>query len=98
MFLFMFLEFLNNKGKYCVPCCIQKKKKHPTAYSSKYGTHTQSQITLDHNNLCHETVPFLLSFGWPVFQCIQNIAFEKLLIRHSHLYWVTGWAMLTIPE
>lgn len=51
-----------------------------------------------HNNLCHKTVPFLLSFGWPVFQCIQNIAFEKLLIRHSHLYWVTGWAMLTIPE
>ena len=63
----------------------------------KYPT-TYSQIILHHNILCHETVPFLLSFGWPVFQCIQNIAFEKLLVRHSHLYWVTGWAMLTIPE
>ena len=71
----------------------------PFGYSAaKYGTYTQSQIILHHNNLCHQTVPFLLSFGWPVFQCIQNIAFEKLLIRHSHLYWVTGWAMLTIPE
>lgn len=26
MFLLVFLEFLNNKGKYCVPCCIQMKK------------------------------------------------------------------------
>lgn len=85
------------KWKNSYKCCT--KKSTLLLYSSKYGTYyTKSQIILHYNNLCPETVPFLLSFGWPVFQCIQNIAFEKLLVRHSHLYWVTGWAMLTIPE
>ena len=42
--------------------------------------------------------PLLLCFGCSVFQCIQNIALEKLLIRHPHLNWVARWTVFTIPK
>ena len=84
------------KWKNSYQCCTEKST---LLLTQVYGTlYSIINNTCLHHNLCHETVPFLLSFGWPVLQCIQNIAFEKLLIRHSHLYWVTRWAMLTIPE
>ena len=84
------------KWKNSHKCCTEKSTPLLTQLNIWYIYSITNNISSQ--NLCHETVPFLLSFGWPVFQCIQNIAFEKLLIRHSHLYWVPGWAMFTIPE
>lgn len=44
-----------------------------------------------------EQIALLLGLRGSVFQCIQHIAFEQLLVRHSHLDRHAGWTMLAVP-
>ena len=48
--------------------------------------------------LCYCTIPFLLCFWSPVLQCIQNIAFKKFLVRHTHFDWVTRRTVFPVPD
>lgn len=42
--------------------------------------------------------PLLLCFGWSVFQSIEHIVLQKLLIRDTYFYGLPCRAMLTVPK
>jgi len=47
-------------------------------------------------SVCHHK-PFLLRFRWTMLQCIENVALEQLLIRHSYFDWHVCWTVFTVP-
>jgi len=41
--------------------------------------------------------PFLLSLRRTMLQCVEYVALEQLLIRHSDLDWHVCWTVFTVP-
>jgi len=60
------------------------------------------QYIQHHNHFCSTVIlavkPFLLRLRRTMLQCIENIALEQLLVRHSDFDGHVRWAVFTVPD